>query len=392
MADGNRQAATSNSRADVEVHQVADRRERKLFLRLPWRLYESDPLWVPPLLGAVNKQLDPRRHPFFKHAEARLYLAWRGARPVGRVAAIVNHLHNSYHGETTGFWGFFETEPDPGVARALLDRAADDLRGCGMTEMRGPFNPSTNAECGLLVEGFDRPPAILMPYNPPYYPEFVEQAGHRPIKELYAYVLFAEQVAGDQGTRQRLERIARAVQRRHPEITVRSLAMARYKAEVAALGEVFNAARRDNWGYVPTTDAELQLMAREMKPIALPDLILIAELRGKPVGCLISLPDINPLLQKLNGRLFPFGWARFLWGKRRIRRLRVFGVACLPEYRGLGVTALLFDRFIRNGLRWGCPEAELSWVADDNLQSVRTLQSAFQPRLYKRYRIYGREL
>ena len=376
----------------VEVREVADRAERRLFLRLPWRLYGSDPLWVPPLLTSVDTQLDPKRHPFFEHAEARLYLAWRQGRPVGRIAAIINHLHNSYHGERAGFWGFFETERDPAVARALLDAAAADLRRAGMARMSGPFNPSINSECALLVDGFDRPPVILMPYNPPWYPELIEAAGLPPEQELHAYWLSTEQFAADAEARGRLERIARAVRRRHPDLTVRPLDMARYDAEVMALGKVFNAARRANWGYVPTTDAELRFLAREMKPIVVPDLALVAELRGRPIGCLMSLPDINPLLRKLDGRLFPFGWARLLLGRRRLRSMRVFGAGSLPECRNLGVTPLLFDQFVRNTIRLGYEGGELSWVAEDNLKSMRTIESTFHPHRYKRYRIYGRDL
>ncbi len=380
------------SAGDVEVREVASSRERDLFLRLPSRLYRSDPFWVPPLLSAVDKQLDPKRHPFFEHAEARLYLAWRGGRPVGRIAAIVNHLHNSYHNEKAGFWGFFETERDQQAAKALLDTAADTLRGFGMTKMSGPFNPSVNAECGLLVEGFNSPPVILMPYNPAYYPGLVEQAGLRPVKELYAYQLFEPDVSAGQASRQRVERLALAVRRRHPEITVRHLDMKRFEADVLTLGKLFDTARRDNWAFVPTTEAELRLMAREMKPVVVPELVLIAEVRGKPAGCMMALPDINLILRKLNGRLFPFGWARLLWGKRRIRAVRVFGSACLPEYRKLGVAALLFAHFIQTGLHLGYNTAELSWLAEGNVQSMRTLEAAVQPRLYKRYRIYGREL
>jgi len=340
----------------------------------------------------VGRTLDLDRNPFFEHADARLYLAWRDGRAVGRIAAIVNYLHNNYHAESVGFWGFFETERDPAVAGALLERAADELRERGMTEMRGPFSPSINAECGLLIDGFNLPPAVMMPYNPSYYPDLVEQAGLAPLKDLHAYLLVEEQAAADRKTIQRLERLAQAVRRRHPNLTVRPLDMSNYEADVIALGELFNTLRRGNWGFVPVTEPELRLLAREMKSVVEPDMVLVAELDGKPVGCVISLPDINPLLKKLNGRLFPFGWAHLLWRRRIVRRVRILGSGVLPAHRLVGVVPLLFYQLIRNGQRHGYEAAELSWVAEDNVNAVRTLESAVKPRLYKRYRIYTRQL
>lgn len=384
--------AVSPTKSGVEVREVAGGGERRAFLRFPWSIYRTEPNWVPPLVSAVDRQLDATRHPFFEHAEARLYLAWRAGRMVGRIAAIINHLYNSYHNEKAGFWGFFESVDDVKVARALLDRACEDVRSRGMNCSSGPFNPSTNAECGLLVEGFEHPPVVLMPYNPRYYPVLVEAAGFERAKDLYAYRLTDEDVDAGLRTRQRLERIAAAVRRRHPEVAVRPLDMARYEAEVVALGELFNEARRDNWGYVPTTDAELRLMAREMRAIVEPGLVLVAEVEGRPIGCVMAIPDVNPVLKKLNGRLLPFGWVRFLAGRRRVSGIRVFGAACLPEYRKLGVTPLLFERLIESGERLGYRQAELSWIAEDNVQSVRTLEAAFEPRLYKRYRVYARAL
>ncbi|MFP4056136.1 MAG: N-acetyltransferase [Candidatus Brocadiia bacterium] len=376
--------------APVEVRQVAGRAQRRAFLRLPWRLYRDDPLWVPPLLAAVDRTLDPRRNPFFEHGEARLLLAWSQGRPVGRIAAIVNRLHNDYHGDRVGFWGFFESERDPRVAQALFAAAAHCLRAHGLTEMRGPFNPSINDECGLLVEGFDHPPALLMPYNPPWYAELIAQAGLQPIKELYAYRLVDQDVASDRRTVQRLETLARGIRRRCPQLHVRQLDMASYARDVAALGELFNTVRRHNWGFVPVTEAELRAMARDMRPIVDPEIVLLAELEGRLVGCLLALPDLNPLLRKLDGRLLPLGWLRLLWGRRRARGLRLFGAGALPEHRNLGVVPLLFAQFIRNGLRRGYQTGELSWVAEDNVQSIRTIEHAVRPRLYKRYRIYAR--
>lgn len=181
----------------VEAREVTSPSERREFLRLPWRLYRSDPHWVPPLLSTIDRTLDARRNPFFEHAEMRLYLGWRDERPVGRIAAIIDNLHNEYHDESVGLWGFSEMERDPDVVDALLKTAAGDLHEHGMAEMRGPMSPSINGECGLLIEGFDDSPYVLMPYNPPYYPELVEQAGQQRLKDLYAYFIDPGQVTPD---------------------------------------------------------------------------------------------------------------------------------------------------------------------------------------------------
>lgn len=376
----------------VEVREAATRAERRAFLRLPWRIYRGEPNWVPPLLSAVARTLDPRRNPFYRHAESRLYLAWRGRRPVGRIIATVDRLYNEYHRDTMGFWGFFECEDDPEAARALLDRAADDLRARGMTQMMGPMNPSINGECGVLIKGFERPPVILMPYNPPYYPALIEGAGLQKAKDLFAYLLLSSNVTGDSEQLQRIERLGKLIQRRHPTLRVRTLDMSNYEADVQALGKLFNTVRKDNWGFVPTTEDEIRAMAREMKAILDPQMVFIAELDGRPVGCLLALPDINPLLKKCNGRLLPFGWLHLLWGRRRLNWLRVFGSAALPEHRHIGIIPLLFGEVIRIGHRRGYTHAELSWVSEGNLRPILTIEQSLKPELYKLYRVYSRTL
>jgi len=322
----------------------------------------------------------------------RLYLAWRDGEPVGRIAATINRLHNEYHKDTMGFWGYFETVNDPAVARALLDRAAADLRQHGLTEMIGPMNPSINGECGILVEGFDRPPVILMPYNPPWYEGLILQAGLQKVKELYAYLLLPSHVTEDKANMQRLERLSDAIRKRHPTLRIRPLDIKNLETEVLTLGHLFNNVRRDNWGFVPMTDAELRAMASEMKRIVDPEMIGVAEIEGKPVACILTLPDINPILQKINGRLFPFGWLRLLWGRKSLKGLRIFGSAALEEYRRLGPIVLLFLEMIRRGQRRGKEYAELSWVAEGNLAPLQTIENALHPQLYKRYRVYGRNL
>lgn len=372
----------------IDVRPVGSQRELEQFIRLPWTLYGSDPYWVPPLLSAMRRLLDTEKNPFFEHAEATYYLAWQYGRPVGRIASIVNFLHNTYQGETTGFWGFFESERDPKIFRALFDRVADDLRERGMTEMRGPMNPSINGECGMLIEGFDLMPSMLMPYNPPYYPELLEELGQQKLIDLYAYFILTANAGDGRENIQRLDRLAKAVRRRHPSLSLRTVDMANYEAEAAKLNDLFNAARRDNWGFVPVTDTEFAAIASDMKSVIDPRFIFIAEDDGQRVGCLMSIPDLNPILKKCNGRLLPFGWLRILLGKRKVRRCRVFGAATLPSHRNRGITALLFDHIVKEARRLGYEAAEMSWVAEGNRRSAGSLESAFDVEPYKRYRIY----
>lgn len=379
----------------VEVRPVATQQERKAFLRLPWAIHADDPCWVPPLLSAAERTLDPERNPFFEHGEMTQFLAWRGKEAVGRVAAIIDRAHNERNepeGEGAGFWGFFETVDDPAVAAALFDAAAEHLRGRGMTVLRGPFSPNINGEIGLLVEGFDSMPYVLMPYNPPYYVERVEGAGFVQHKDLFAYLMHADRVAAHRPNIRRLERLAAAIRRRQPGLTVRTLDLARYDQEVATLGRLFNLARSENWGFVPMSDAEIRAMARDMRPIVDTTLVYIAELHGEPVGCIMGIPDLNPILKKMNGRLWPFGWLHLLLGRRRVHCARIFGVGTLPEYRKTGVTPLLINELRRHSLAAGYDTGELSWVAEDNLRSLRLIEQAIQPRRYKTYRIYQRPL
>lgn len=376
----------------VQVTRVNGKSERKQFLRFPWTIYSGDPHWVPPLLTAAGRALSPTTSPFFEQGEMDLYMAWRNGRPVGRIAAIIDRAHIKRYDEKTGFWGFFEAVNDVGVATALFDAAGAHLSERGMTMMRGPFGPNTNGECGLLVEGFDAMPYVLMPYNPSYYRELVKKTGFTCHMEMYAFHVEGIHVAPERTTVKRFERLAVAIQKRHPGLSVRTIDMTRYDDEVLAIGRLFNTARRDNWGFVPATDAEIRSMARDMKPIADPDLVLICELDGKPVGCIMGIPDVNPVLKKMNGRLFPFGWLHFLLGKRRVRAARVFGAGVLPEYRSAGVTVLLITEFIRRGLYAGYDEGEISWVSASNIRSLGVIEKAVQLRRYKTYRIYERSL
>ena len=376
----------------ISIRPVRSRRDLRRFIRLPYRLYAGDPHWVAPLEIAFRAELDRAKNPFFRHAEAEYFLAWRGRDCVGRIAAIRNDLHNSQHGDRTGFWGWFEAEDDAEVASALLDRAADTLAGMDLDSMRGPFNPSINGPCGMLIQGFDSPPRALMPYNPPSYPALMEAVGEEKLLDLFALFVNPEDFTPDHPPVAKLRRLADVVRRRRPDIVYRSLDMNRYDEDTSQLNALFNQARENNWGYVPVTDEEFAALARDMKPFVNPDAIVLAEVGGRVVGCLIGIPDINEILAPCRGKLLPFGWLTILRNRRKVAWLRVFGAATLEAYRNSGVTAVLFDQIIENCRRLGIPGGEVSWVAENNMKSLGTIQKAFGIEPYKTYRVYSRPL
>ena len=368
----------------MRVDATKGRADLRAFLRLPWRIYRDDPNWVPPLLVEQRKLLNRRRHPFHRHADVRYFLARRGERVVGRIAAIVNHRHVEFHGESVGFFGFFECEDDPAAALALVARAGDWLRERGMTAMRGPMNFSTNEECGLLVDGFDSPPMIMMTHNPAYYERLLEGAGLRKAKDLFAYLL-AEIREPD--------RLLRGVARlaRRSEATVRPIRMKELKREVERIREVYNSAWERNWGFVPMTEAEFDEMAKQMKQIVDPELCLIAEIDGAPAGFVLALPDFNQAIRHANGRLLPLGLFRLLWHARRIDQVRVITLGVKPAYRRHGLDAMMMLRCYQRALELGYRRSEASWILEDNLP-MRRIMDRLGWRVYKTYRIYEQPL
>ncbi|MFW6010486.1 MAG: N-acetyltransferase family protein [Gemmatimonadota bacterium] len=371
--------------SDIDVVPVRTTAEREAFIRLPWSLYRGLDAWVPPLLGDMRSRTDPDRHPFYGHSDARLYLALRGGRPVGRIAAIHNRNHVAFHDEPVGFFGFFESVDDADVSEALFEAAAGWLRDRGLNVMRGPTSYSTNEESGLLVEGFERPPAILMPYNPRYYEKLVTGAGFEEAATLVAYHL------ADNRPPDWLERISGRVRER-TGVRIRPLRMSEFERELERIQSIYNAAWERNWGFVPMTDAEFEHMADELEPVLEPDLALIAEdASGDPVGFSLALPDLNEAIRHANGRLFPFGLLKILWHARRIRMARVITLGLVEAYRGRGVDGLLYLETFRNGADHGITEGEFSWVLEDN-EPMRKPLERMGARVYKRYRIYDRPL
>lgn len=372
------------TRGHVRVDAVRGRRDLKRFLTLPWRIYTDDPEWVPPLLADRKALLDRRTHPFHDHAEAEYFLARRGDDVLGRIAAVVNHRHNEFHGDRTGFFGFFESVDDPAVAGALLSTAQAWVADHGMDRIRGPMNLSTNEECGLLVSGFDRSPAVMMTHNPPYYARLLEAAGYAKAKDLLAYWLEGPEPP---------QRLVRGVERlqRSEEVEIRSLDKRRFRDEVGRIQQVYNSAWNRNWGFVPMTDAEFENLAAELRPVVEPTLCLIAEVRGEPVGFALALPDFNQALRHIDGRLFPFGLLKLLWYRRKIDTARIITLGLKPDYRRMGLDAALYLRLYRNGVAAGFTRAECSWILEDNWEMRRALER-LGAEVHKTYRIYEKRL
>ena len=371
------------------VREIAPGESLRPFVDLSWKVNAGDPQWVPPLRMVFNALLDRRKHPFHQHADVAYFLAERGGEPVGRIAAIVNHRSNEFHGDRVGFFGLFESVDDPAVAAALLDAAAAWLRARGMEAMRGPFNLSTNDELysgGVLVDGFDTPPTFMMGHNPSYYRALMESAGLKKVKDLVAYWK-----PDNRPTQRLLDGVERLGKREGWR--VRSLDMRRFREEVATIMEVYNSAWERNWGFVPMTEAEFENMAREFRPVVDPDLVLIAETEaGEPIGFLLALPDLNQAIRPLrDGRLFPFGLFRFLWARRKIHSARVLTLGLKPGYQQSGIGAAMYLRAFQEGARKGYQNGEASWILEDNHRMRQALEKTGAT-AYKTYRVYERAL
>jgi GNAT superfamily N-acetyltransferase len=368
--------------AQPEIVPVASAGEREAFIDLPYRLHRGDPLFTPMLRRDVRTVLDPARNPFFEHAERQLFLARAGERVVGRIAAIHDRLHEETHRDRACFFGYFECVDEPSVAGALFDAAAGWARAKGALSLRGPLNPSINDEAGLLVDGFETPPVLMMPHNPRYYPRLVESAGFRKAKDLLAFQ--------STGTRlpERLITATDVVGRRYG-VTCRPIAMKRFAAEIEEIKRLFNAGWERNWGYVPLTDREIDHLASQLKPLVVPELVVFAERAGEAIGFAAAIPDLNVALRRNpSGRLFP-GILKVLWAARRITRIRVLLLGVLPEWRGKGVDALLYRRIWEEGRKKGYDWAEAGWILEDNQPMINGLnRMGFE--VYKTYRIYER--
>lgn len=357
------------------------------FIDLPWRLYAEHPNWVPPLKKEVRRLLDPLRHPFWASAERRLFLARRGAETVGRIAGIIDRRYNELHDEKMGIWGFFECTDDPAVAAALFSAVETWVRQQGMSFVRGPLNPSTNYEVGLLIQGFEYPPALMMTYTLPYYPQLVESCGFTKEKDLVAFLL-----DGEYRLPEWMDRLGERVARRKG-VTIRRFRPKDETAEFALIREIYNDSWSGNWGFVPLSDEEMRDIQKSVMTFADPDLAFFVYYEDDPAAVCVIFPDISPLLKRLNGRIGLLGLLKAILYRREITGLRclIFGIKA--EYRQMGLPLLairhIFEVVRQKKGRYR--SLELGWTLEDNEAANGLLEEA-GARPYKKYRIYRKTL
>jgi hypothetical protein len=358
------------------------------FLKVSYGIYRDDPHWVAPLLMDLKKVFTDA-NPLFAHAEMQLWIASREGRDVGRIAGILDHNHNHTAKDPAAFFGFYECVNDAEVSRRLFGMVADWARQKGLKRLLGPMNPTTNDECGLLVEGFDSPPVIMMTYNPRYYVTLVEAEGFRKAKDLLAFNIDLATIPMD-----RLGRIATKIRQRNPNLVFRPVRRKTLQQDLVKIKEVYNSAWQDNWGFVPMTDAEVDFMAARLKPLLMEGLIWLAEAGTEPVGFLLALPDYNVPLKPLRGRLLTpkvLGFIPYLLGWKCPPRTRVITLGVKEKYRSKGLESAMLIEGLRVGCDAGVRESEASWILEDNVLMCRAIE-AISGRRYKTYRIYEREV
>ena len=366
--------------SQLEISLVQSSADRHDFLSFPYHLYKRDPYWVAPLRLDQEMLFDPARHPFYRHGTIQGFLARRSGRIVGRIAAILDPNFSLFHDERAGFFGFLEMIHDQEVADRLLTAARNWLHYQGAQVIRGPVNPSTNYECGVLVDGFDSSPRIMMTYNPPYYGPLIEAAGLRKAKDLVAYDLPVANARADRVQALTDKAASNGVH-------LRTLRLEDYDKEVELAWGIYNSAWENNWGFVPMTPAEFRHHGHELKQILIPELAWIAEVDGRAIGFALAIPDINEALHHLRGRLLPFGLFKLLWYKRKIQYLRVIVLGVKQEFRPTPAAAALYAALIRECARLKFRGAECSWILEDNVLMRRSIE-ALGGTVYKTYRIY----
>lgn len=375
----------------LQIVPVRSKRDFKRFIELPWQLYDKNkyPLWVPPLRLMVMDALDDKKNVFYERAARELFLAVRGDTVVGRIAAIENRAHNEYHNDKVGFFGFFEAFEDQEATNALFDACAVWLRARGLDTMRGPMSPSTNHETGLLVGGYEHHPTIMTSWNPPYFGELVEKAGFEKAKDLLAYWLPMDDSRFSL-PEQFKQHAARALSRTN--LVFRDVDLKHFPRELEICWDIYNAAWEKNWGFIPMSKKEFIFMAKELKPLLLPQFAFVAEIDGEPAGFMIVLPDFNQIFKKNpSGRLFPTGLFKLLLGKNKLKTGRCILLGVKPKFRSRSIFQLFMHEVFRRGHEYNAIGAEASWVLEDNVLMTKPLE-AIGAKAYRRWRVYDRAL
>ncbi|CAN5180686.1 GNAT family N-acetyltransferase [soil metagenome] len=373
----------------VRIERVQTKEALTEFIECVYRIHLLESHWVPPLRRDMRLLLDRKKHPFHEHGEVEYFLAYEGDECVGRAAAIENRAHNEFHGEKIGFFGFLDAQPRQEIYNALLAAAEDWTRKRGLTALRGPCSFSTNEECGALVDGFDAFPALMTPWNTVGYHGFIEKAGFAKAMDLYSYWL-SEDIYDNRMGRLAIK-LKEKFARNGTPVVIRPINMKKFPEELERFRQIYNAAWEKNWGFVPMTSAEIDFMAKELKPLIVPELIQFAEIGGEPVGASFTVPDYNLVLRHLNGKLGLKEVAIFLLLRKRIHQIRVMTLGVVAEYRNRGLESMLVHETTEACRKMGIHSGEMGWVLETNDAMNRTMVSA-GARRYRTHRIYEKTL
>jgi GNAT superfamily N-acetyltransferase len=367
----------------MEIKEVKTKKELNDFVYMPLALYKNDPFYASPLIKEMTKHLTDK-NPFFARAKLKLYIVYKDGKPVGRIAGIVNFAHLEFHNDKVGFFGLFECINDKDVAFTLFDAVKKFLKENNLKIMRGPMNLSMNEECGFLYEGFDTPSMLMIPYNPPYYNELTEAYGMKKVKDLYCYIT---DVPSELPLK--IVRIAQFAEKQG--ISVRTINLKNLKEELYSFMEVYNSAWRENWGFIPITKKEVDYLAERLKPVVVPEFVIVAEKDSQPVGFFGAIPDFNEVLRRIKGRLTPLAIVKALYYKRKIQLIRLLLFGVKKDFRHKGVESIMIREAFKGAIKYGFKKCEFSWILEDNYDTINLTQIVGAKK-YKTLRIYEKEI
>jgi hypothetical protein len=371
----------------MKIVPVKTKKDLKKFIKLPFQLYKDDPNWVAPLIIDQKHMFNSQKNPYYQHSEVQPFLALRNNKVVGRITAHTNTQHNKFHEDKVGFFGFFEGENDEKTAKALVDTASQWLKKRGKNVLRGPMNLSTNDECGLLIEGFDTPPYIMMPYNKKYYQDLLVKAGLAKSMDLFAYNSPVTPPP------ERIKRLAQRVMKRN-NFTIRTLSKDKKnrRKDIETVFRIYSKAWERNWGFVPLTKAEFDHLVDTLLPIVLPEMVFIAEVENEPAGFCLTIPDYNYVLQKMKGKILPFGWLKALYYKNKIPGLRVITMGVVKEFQNRGIDIVFYYNSYKKAYEMKrFVDSELSWILETN-DMMNRIGRSLGGKKYKTYRIFDKKI